>query len=42
MCSLRGYEVSARFMIARPQLMRMGLTQQVTNQFLARQIAEAI
>jgi len=42
MCSLRGYEVSVRFVIARPQLMRMDLTQQVTNRFLAPQIPEAI
>jgi len=30
------------FVIARPQLMRMDLTQQVTNQFLTPQIPEAI
>jgi len=42
MCSPRGYEVSVRFVIARPQLMRMDLTQQVTNRFLAPQITEAI
>ena len=42
MCSPRGYEVSVRFVIARPQLMRMDLTQQVTNRFLAPQIPEAI
>jgi len=42
MCSPRGYEVSVRFMIARPQLIRIDLTQQVTNGFLAPQIPEAI
>ena len=42
MCSHRGYEVSVHFVIARPQLMRMNLTQQVTNRFLAPQIPEAI
>jgi len=42
MCSLRGHDVSVRFVIARPQLMRMDLTQQVTNAFLAPQIREAI
>jgi len=42
MCSPRGYEVSVRFMIARQQLMRMDLTKQVTNRFLAPQIPEAI
>jgi len=42
MCFPRGYEVSVRFVIARPQLMRMDLTQQVTNQFLAPQIHQAI
>jgi len=42
MCSPRGYEVSVRFVIARPQLMCMDLTQQVTNRFLAPQIPEAI
>jgi len=42
MCSPRGYEVSVRFVIARPQLMRMDLTQQVMNRFLAPQISEAI
>jgi len=42
MCSPRGYEVSVRFVIARPQLMGMDLTQQVTNRFLAPQIPEAI
>jgi len=31
-----------RFVIARTQLMRMDLTQQVTNRFLAPQILEAI
>ena len=31
MCSPRGYKVSVHFMIAQPQLMRMNLTQQVTN-----------
>ena len=31
-----------RFVIARPQLMLMNLTQQVTNRFLAPQIPEAI
>ena len=42
MCSPRGNEVNMRFVIARPQLMRMDLTQQVTNRFLAPQIPEAI
>jgi len=42
MCSQRGYEVSVRFVIARPQLMRMDLTQEVTNRFLAPQMPEAI
>ena len=42
MCSPRGYEVSVRFVIAWPQPMRMDLTQQVTNRFLAPQIPEAI
>jgi len=42
MCSPRGYEVSVRCVIARPQLMRMDLTQQVTNRFLPPQIPEAI
>jgi len=42
MCSPRGYEVSVRLVIARPQLMRMDLTQQVTNQFLAPHISMAI
>ena len=42
MCSPRGYEGSVRFVIARPQLMRMDLTQQVTNRFLAPQIPDAI
>jgi len=42
MCSPRGNEVSVRFVIARPQLMCMDLTQQVTNRFLAPQIREAI
>jgi len=42
MCSPRGYEVSVRFVIARLQLMRMDLTQQVTNRFLPPQIPEAI
>ena len=42
MCSPRGYEVSVRFVIAWPQLMRMDLMQQVTNRFLALQIPEAI
>jgi len=42
MCSPRGYEVSVRFVIARPQLMRMNLTQQVRNRFLAPQIPEPI
>ena len=42
MCSLRGYVVSVRFVIARTQLMGMDLTQQVTNRFLAPQIPEAI
>jgi len=41
-CSPRGYEVGVRFVIARAQLMRKDLTQQVTNQFLAPQIPEAI
>ena len=42
MCSPRGYVVSVRFVIARPQLLRMHLTQQVTNRFLAPQIPVAI
>jgi len=42
MCSPRGYEVSVRFVIARPQLMRMDLTHQVTNRFLAPQVPKAI
>jgi len=42
MCSPRGYEVSVRFLIARPQLMRMDLTQQVTKRFFAPLIPEAI
>jgi len=42
MCSLRRYVVSVRFVIARPQLMCMNLTQQVPNRFLAPQIPEAI
>jgi len=42
MCSQRGYELSVCFVIARPQLMRMHLSQQVTNRFLAPQIPEAI
>jgi len=42
MCSPRGYEVSVRFVIARPQLIRMDLTQQVTNRFLASQIPKTI
>jgi len=42
MYSRRGYEVSVRFVIARPQLIRMNLTQQVTNRFLAPQIPQAI
>ena len=42
LCSPRGYEVSVRFVIARPQLMRMDLTQQVTNRFHGPQIPEAI
>jgi len=42
MCSPRGYEVSVRFVIARPQLMRIDLSQQVTNLFLTPQIPEAI
>ena len=42
MCSPIVYEVSVRFVIARPQLMRMVLTQQVTNRFLAPQLPEAI
>jgi len=42
MYSPRGYEVSVRFVIARPQLMRMNWTQQVTNRFLAPQIPQAI
>ena len=42
MCSQRGYGLSVRFVIPRPQLMRMDLTEQVTNQFLAPQIPEAI
>jgi len=42
MCSPRGYEVSVRFVIARLPLMRMDLTQQVRNQFLAPQIPGAI
>jgi len=42
MCSLRGYKVSVRFVIAQPQLMRMDLTQHVTNGFLAAQIPEAL
>jgi len=42
MCSPRGYEVSLRFVRARPQLMRMNLTQQVRNRFLAPQIPKAI
>jgi len=42
MCSPRGYEVSVRFVIARQQLIRMDLTQQVTNRFLAPQIPEPI
>jgi len=42
MCSPRGYEVSVPFVIGRPQLMRMDLTQQVMNQCLAPQIPEVI
>jgi len=42
MCSPRGYEVIVRLVIARPQLIRMDLTPQVTNRFLAPQIPEAI
>jgi len=42
MYSPRGYEVSVRFVIAGPQLMRMDFTQQVTNRFLAPQIPQAI
>jgi len=42
MCSAREYELSVRFVIAQPQLMRMNLIQQVTNRFLAPQIPEAI
>jgi len=42
MCSPRGYEVSVHFVIARPQLMNMNLTQPVTNRFLAPQIPEVI
>jgi len=42
MCSPRGYEVSVPLVIARPQLIRMDLTQQVTNRFQAPMIPEAI
>jgi len=42
MCSPRGYELSVRLVTAWPQLMRMDLTQQVTNRFLVPQIPEAI
>jgi len=42
MSAPRGYEVSVRFVIAWPQLMRMDLTQQVTKRFLADLIPEAI
>ena len=41
MCFPRGYEVNVRFVIARPQIMRMDLTQQVTHRFRAPQILEA-
>jgi len=36
MCCQRRDEVSMRFVIALPQLFRMNLTLQVTNQFLAQ------
>ena len=42
MFSQRGYEVSVRIVIARPQLIRIILTQQVSNRFLAPQIPEAL